>query len=129
IIFLVIIVGIFAALAIVTNMNNKEKSEGNPYNKETLDPKTIALLDDENYQNIITPDKLEKKLAENKDVTVYFFKSDCPACMDTTPIIAPLAKEMNIDLVQFNLLEFDSGWDDYEIEFTPTIVHYKNGKE
>ncbi|KHF27140.1 hypothetical protein LR68_04050 [Anoxybacillus sp. BCO1] len=41
----------------------------------------------------------------------------------------PLAKEMGIDLKQFNLLEFEEGWDEYHIEATPTIVRFKNGKE
>lgn len=36
---------------------------------------------------------------------------------------------MGIDLKQFNLLEFEEGWDEYHIEATPTIVHFKNGQE
>jgi thioredoxin-related protein len=43
--------------------------------------------------------------------------------------VAPLAEDMDIDLVQFNLLEFEDGWDDYRITETPTIVQYKDGKE
>jgi thioredoxin-related protein len=36
---------------------------------------------------------------------------------------------MDIDLVQFNLLEYEDGWNQYGIESTPTIVQYKDGKE
>ena len=36
---------------------------------------------------------------------------------------------MGIDLVQYNLLEFEEGWDKYRIEGTPTIVQFKDGKE
>ncbi len=65
----------------------------------------------------------------NEDVTVYFYSPTCPHCQRTTPIVDPLSKEMGIDLVQYNLLEFEQGWDDYGIESTPTIVQFKKGKE
>jgi thiol-disulfide isomerase/thioredoxin len=31
--------------------------------------------------------------------------------------------------MQFNLLEFEDGYDDYSIKYTPTIIHFQNGKE
>ena len=34
IIFLVIIIALFAAIAFINNTQNKQKAEGNPYNKE-----------------------------------------------------------------------------------------------
>jgi thioredoxin-like negative regulator of GroEL len=130
VIFLAIVVVLFAAVGFLTNMQNKEKvSEDNKYKKEELHPETIALLDDANYQNIILPDELKEKLNNKEDVTVYFFSPTCPHCQRTTPVVAPLAKEMEIDLVQFNLLEFEDGWDDFKIDETPTIVQYKDGKE
>jgi thiol-disulfide isomerase/thioredoxin len=129
-IFLGIIIVLFIALALLTNMGNSKKvSENNPYGKDSLEPETIDLLDDENYQNIILPEKLEKKLADQEDATVYFFASDCPFCKEATPILTPMAEELGIDLVQYNLLEFKRGWDDYQIESTPTIVQYKDGIE
>ena len=129
-IFLGIIILLFGSLAFLTNRQNSEKvSEDNPYEKSSLHPETVALLDDENYQNIILPDELDQKLADQGDATVYFFQSTCEYCKQATPILSPLAKEMGIDLVQYNLLEFEQGWDDYAIEGTPTIVQYKDGKE
>src|SRR4051794_23016014 len=122
-IFLGIIIALFIALAVVTNMKNSEKvSENNPYGKDNLEQATIDLLGDENYQNIILPKELEKKLEDQEDVTVYFFASDCPYCKEATPILTPMVEELGIDLVQYNLLEFKQGWDDYIIESTPTIV-------
>ncbi|MBS4188710.1 thioredoxin family protein [Bacillus sp. FJAT-49705] len=131
IIFLGIIIILFAAVGIITKMQNEEKvSEENPYGKNaTLHAETIKQLDDPNYQNIILPDKLEEKLDNKEDVTVYFYSPICPHCLSTTPIVAPLAKEMEIDLVQYNLLEFEKGWDKYGITETPTIVQYKDGEE
>jgi thioredoxin-like negative regulator of GroEL len=128
-IFLGIIVLLFVALGFITNMQNKEKVEGNPYGKDDLQPATIDLLDDENYQNIILPEELDQKLANKEDVTVYFFQSTCEWCKQATPILMPMTEDMGIDLVQYNLYEFKEGWDKYGIEGTPTIVQFKGGKE
>ncbi|PLT33688.1 thioredoxin family protein [Bacillus sp. V5-8f] len=129
VIFLAIIIVLFAVIAIITNVQKEEQSQGNPYGKDNLKPSTIDQLDDPNYQNLILPEELEKKLTENEEVTVYFYSPECPHCQKTTPIVAPLAEKMGIDLVQYNLLEFEQGWDKYKLESTPTIVHYKDGKE
>jgi thioredoxin-like negative regulator of GroEL len=126
---LVIIIGLFAAMFFINKAQNEQKAEGNPYGKDTLHPETVEQLDDPNYQNIITPDNLEKKLDNGEDATVYFYSPTCPHCQRTTPIVAPLAEDMDIDLVQFNLLEYEDGWNQYRIESTPTIVQYKDGKE
>lgn len=130
IIFLAVIVLLFGAVALLTKMQNEEKvSEENPYGKSDLHPETIAQLDDPNYKNLILPEQLEKKLDKKEDVTVYFYSPTCSHCQRTTPVVSPLAKDMNINLTQFNLLEFENGWDQYGIKETPTIVQYKAGKE
>jgi thiol-disulfide isomerase/thioredoxin len=129
-IFLAIIIALFVGMAVVTNMQNKAKiGDENPYKKDNLDQTTIDILDDPNYQKIILPEELEKKLDNKEDVTVYFFASNCPHCKVTTPVLMPLAEEMDVDIVQYNLLEFQQGWDQYGIEGTPTLVRYEDGKE
>lgn len=128
-IFLAIIIVLFSGVAILTNMQNSEKVEGNPYGKDELHPDTISLLQDENYQNLILPDELDLKLENKEDVTVYYFQSSCEYCKVATPILTPLAEDMGIDLVQYNLQEFKQGWDKYGIEGTPTIVQFRDGKE
>lgn len=130
IIFLAVIIVLFAGLAIMTKIQNEEKvSDDNKYKKDSLHPETVAQLDDPNYQNLILPEDLEKKLDNKEDVTVYFYSPTCSHCKRTTPIVAPLSEEMGVNLVQFNLLEFDKGWDQYRIKETPTIVQFKDGKE
>ncbi|MCH1627635.1 thioredoxin family protein [Ferdinandcohnia quinoae] len=129
IIFTVLIVALFAALAIITTVSNKQKAEGNPYGKDELEPATIKQLDDPNYQNQILPDELEKKLEAGESLTVYFYDPTCPHCKETTPVIVPMTNGMGIDLKKFNLLEFRDGWNEYGIESTPTLIHFKNGKE
>ena len=90
---------LFIALALLTNMNNSKKvSENNPYGKDSLDPETIDLLDDENYQNIILPEELEKNLADQEDLTVYFFASDCLFCKEATPFLHQCLKSLELIL-------------------------------
>ncbi|PJN90267.1 thioredoxin family protein [Bacillus sp. mrc49] len=128
-IILVIIVALFVLMGVLTTMKKEEKSKGNPYGKDKLDPATVDQLDDPNYQNLILPQELEQDLQDNKDVTVYYYSPKNGYSEKTTPIVAPLAEKLGIDLVQYNLLEFEQGWSDYGIKDTPTIVHYKNGQE
>ncbi|WP_010283618.1 thioredoxin family protein [Bacillus timonensis] len=129
IIFTVIIVAIFGALAFITTTQNKQQAEGNPYGKDTLDPATIKQLEDPNYGNQILPDELESKLDNGESITVYFYDPKCPHCQETTPVIVPMVDEMGLDLKKFNLLEFRDGWNKYGIESTPTLIHFENGEE
>ncbi|RDU35230.1 thiol reductase thioredoxin [Neobacillus piezotolerans] len=129
-IFLGVVVLLFIGTAYLTNKQNEEKASGkNPYGDKQLYPETIAQLDDPNYQNIITLDNLEKKLANQEDLTVYFYSPTCPHCKKVTPILMPLAKKLGVDILQLNVLEYDSAWDEFAIEGTPTLVRFENGKE
>ncbi len=129
IIFLGIIIVLFGALAFVTNLSNNEKSEGNPYGKDTLDPATVDQLDDPLYQNQILPDELDEALSNGEDAFVYFYSPTCIHCKHTSPVLVPLAEDMGIDLKKYNILEFEQGWNDYGIESTPTVIRFKDGKE
>lgn len=124
-----IIILLFAALGIVTYMSQAQLVEGNPYGKSKLHPDTIKLLDNPLYGNLILPAELEQELGQRDELFVYFFQSNCPACMETTPILVPVADQLGIDLKKYNLLEFNQGWADYQIEFTPTVVYYQQGEE
>lgn len=123
------IVVIFAALIFVTNYQNQQQAEGNPFGLDTLEQETIDQLDDPNYENIILPDELDERLAAGEDATVYFYSGQCPYCNQTTPIIVPMAEEMGVDLELYNILEFGQGWDVFEIEVTPTVIHFEDGEE
>ncbi|MDZ5713122.1 thioredoxin family protein [Jeotgalibacillus haloalkalitolerans] len=123
-----VIVLIFAAIALITNMQNASKTEDNPYGKDDLDQSTIDLLDDENYQNQIVPEDLEERISSGEPTTVYFFSPECQYCLETTPMLAPLAEEMDVDMVQHNLIEFQDSWNKYGIQSTPTLIHYEDGE-
>ncbi|HWO78309.1 MAG TPA: thioredoxin family protein [Bacillus sp. (in: firmicutes)] len=128
-IFLAIIVVLFGGMAFLNYAQNADKLKDNPYRTNNLKQSTIDLIGDPLYDNIILPDDLEEKLANKEDVTVYFFSPECVHCQATTPIIDPMTEDMGIDLVKYNILEFEQGWDDYAIEATPTIIHFKDGEE
>ncbi|MFC4403191.1 thioredoxin family protein [Gracilibacillus xinjiangensis] len=129
IIFVLVLVAIFGALWFVVNYQNQKASEGNPYNKSKLDQGTIDQLDDPMYQNQILPDELAEKLENGEDVTVYFYDPNCIHCQRTTPVVVPLAEEYGVDLVKMNLKEFETQWQKYGIQSTPTLVHFEAGEE
>lgn len=120
---------IFGLIVFLTNQANDEKLANNPYDTDNLNQATIDQLDDENYQNIALPDEVEEQIASGEPTTVYFFSPTCPHCQATTPILMPVAEDMGVDVLQYNLLEYEQGWQDYYIEATPTLVHYEDGKE
>ncbi len=128
-IIVAIIAVLFAVLIFANQLKNKQAVEGNnPYGKDSLHQETIDLLDDPLYGNIIVPDDLDQKLADEEDVTVYYFSPTCVYCQKTTPVVVPVTEDMGVDMKKMNLLEFDK-MDDYDIEGTPTIIHYEKGKE
>ncbi|WP_054958019.1 thioredoxin family protein [Paenibacillus dakarensis] len=94
-----------------------------------MNPATKQILDDPNYQQIILPDEISKKINNKDSFFVYFFASDCPSCQATTPKLMPLAKESGAFLHQYNLREFQEGFRQYNIEYTPTLVFFENGVE
>lgn len=104
-------------------------NSNNPFGTKEIHPATIEQLNDPNYQNIIVPKDLEKKLNQDTDVTVYFYSPTCKPCKETTPIVVPMAKDLGINLFQFNLLEYENSWEDYGVIFTPTTIHFQKGKE
>ena len=123
------IAAVFILLIVLTNMSNDKKLADNPYGTEDLEQETIDQLDDENYQNIILPDDLKAKVESGEPVTAYFFSPKCSHCKAMTPVLMPIVDKMDVDIVQYNILEFEQGWDDYQIEYTPTMVYFEDGQE
>lgn len=125
------IIILFVALYVVVDFKNKQtiKHAGNPYGKDNLKQETIDQLDDPLYQNQIIPEDLDEKLANKEDVVVYFYSPVCVYCLETTPILVPLAEELGVDVKKFNLYEFQEHKDKYNITGTPTLVYYENGEE
>ncbi|RHW36593.1 thioredoxin [Lysinibacillus yapensis] len=124
-----IVVVLFVGIIILTNMSNEDKLANNPYGTDDLRQSTIDLLDDENYQNIILPEALEEKIATGEPVVAYMFSPECPHCQKMTPALMPIADEVGVQVDQLNILEYEQGWTDYNIEATPTLIYFNDGKE
>lgn len=130
IIFGVVII-LFGALYFANNYKTKQAIEnnGNPYGKEDLRQETIDQLNNPLYQDQITPGDLAKRLDNKEDVTIYFYSPTCGYCVKTTPVLVPVAEELDVEVKKMNLLEYKEEWDIYGMEGTPTLIHYKNGEE
>ncbi|MCR2803230.1 thioredoxin family protein [Paenibacillus soyae] len=125
-VYIGIIVVVFGAIFALGKMNVNELY-GVPTSE--LNPATRVLLDDPNYQNIILPDELDKRIADKDDFFAYMFSASCQYCKDTTPHLVPLANELNVDLPMFNLLEFPEYNLKMNIDSTPTLVYFQDGVE
>ncbi|KAA0944360.1 thioredoxin family protein [Sporosarcina sp. ANT_H38] len=127
-----IIIAIFILIIVLTNQSNNSKLKDNPYGTDNLSQSTIALIGNENYSNIVQPDDLFKKIEAGDSVTAYYFHPECQYCMQMTPVMMPIATEMDVNVLQYNMMEYGdkAGMNtDYKIESWPALVHYKDGKE
>ncbi|MNZ86584.1 Thioredoxin [compost metagenome] len=126
-VYLGIVVILFGFIFVLNNSGKVNALYDKPVSQ--LNPATRALLDDPNYQNIILPAELDQKVADKEDFFVYLFASDCSHCKNTTPLLMPLVDELNIDLPQFNLREFETYFSKYNVEYTPTLAYFQDGVE
>jgi len=126
-----VVVILFGGLYFAMDYKNKQVVENNenPYDNKKLHQETIDQLEDPLYQNQISPENLDKELADKEDVTVYFYSPTCVHCQKTTPVLIPIIEDLNVDMKKINLLEYDDKWDHYAIEGTPTVIHYQDGEE
>lgn len=124
-----IIIAFFALIVVLSNKSDEAKLKDNPYGTNKLQQSTIGLLGNENYNHIILPKELKEKIASGEPVNAYFFSPECGYCMEMTPVLMPIADKLNEEVVQYNLLEFSSEASPYDIEATPTLIHFKDGKE
>ncbi|WP_459500352.1 thioredoxin family protein [Bacillus sp. C1] len=104
-----IIIVLFAAIFAVTQMESKKEESY--------------------YTNKISSDEIRKNNEEKKEQTIYFYQTGCVHCEKVTPIVSPMAKDMNIDMKVIDILNDNPTWDEYKITGTPTIIHFKDGKE
>jgi thioredoxin 1 len=124
-----VIVVIFVLLIALSNKSNEAKLKDNPYGTDKLEQSTIDLIGNENYSNIVLPDTLFNSIQSGESVTAYFFHTDCMYCKQMTPVMMPIAKEMGVNVQQYNMLEFSSQAEPYGITSWPVLVHYEEGKE
>ena len=108
-----IVIVLFAAMFAVTQMEKKNAS---------TDEKGY-------YSNKISLEDLNKNIEDKKEQTIYFYQTSCVHCQKVSPIVVPLAKDLNVDMKVIDIENLNEPWDKYDIKGTPTIIHFKDGKE
>ena len=108
-----IIIVLFAAMFAVAQMEKKNAS---------TDEKGY-------YSNKISLEDLNKSIEDKKEQTIYFYQTSCVHCQKVSPIVVPLAKDLNVDMKVIDIENLNEPWDKYNIQGTPTIIHFKDGKE
>ncbi|MBJ8052389.1 thioredoxin family protein [Bacillus cereus] len=108
-----IIIVLFAAIFAVTQMEKKNAS----------------TTEKDYYSNKISLENLNKNIEDKKVQTVYFYQTSCVHCQKLSPIVVPMAKDLNVDMKVMDIEKLDAPWDEYKITGTPTIIHFKDGKE
>lgn len=125
-----IIFSLFAILVILNHQSGEKKIQKNdPYGTAELKPSTIDTLDDKNYQNIVSPNVLSKKIQSGKPVFAYLFSPECPHCQNFTPNLMKKSKALNVYIDQLNILEYNEAGNTYKVEGTPTLIYFNKGKE
>lgn len=120
------IVAIFILIVVLSNKSDEAKLIDNPYGTDKLAKPTIALIGNEHYNNIVLPETLAEKINAGESVTAYYFHPECQYCMQMTPVMMPIAKEMGVNVLQYNMLEFPHPAD---VKSWPMLVHYEDGQE
>ncbi|MEY4480452.1 MAG: hypothetical protein RLZZ267_1130 [Bacillota bacterium] len=134
----VLIVGLlFTALGFISYYQKKNTNDASERDAQRLyetsasqlNPETVKLLTNKNYQYVITRNKLEQLIDEKQSFYVYFFSPTCPHCLRSTELVNTEMKKRNIAIYQYNVLEDQSAFDDFNIDATPTISYFKDGKQ
>lgn len=110
-IFILITISILVLIFLITTKKDSQKSTTNY------------------YQNKIKTNELQNDILKQNEKFIYFYQTNCYYCKKTSPIVIPMTKKLNINMEVLNLEEEPNGWNQFKIEGTPTIIHYKDGKE
>ncbi|WP_157721932.1 thioredoxin family protein [Tumebacillus avium] len=81
------------------------------------------------YQNEISTGEMEKKIANKEDFFAYFYQPNCEHCKVVSPMLMPLADELNEPLFPVNIYNKSDVWTEYTVAGTPTLIHFQDGKE
>jgi thioredoxin 1 len=115
-------------LGVISYKSEQSSKAQELYQTTDLHPATKNILNDPNYQNIILPEELDQKIEQKEELYVYFFSPLCKYCEQSKNDITKAFKDENTELYQLNLLEYEEGYQKYNVRGTPAIFHYKDGK-
>ncbi|ASI34727.1 MULTISPECIES: thioredoxin family protein [Exiguobacterium] len=77
----------------------------------------------------LTASQVAEKLKSGDEFYTYFYQTGCVHCEKVKPYLVPLGEQQDIPFEQIDLAVEQSAWDTFGIEGTPTVVHFKDGKE
>lgn len=81
------------------------------------------------YKNKITYSTMEKKVADKEEIYAYFYQPECEHCKIVSPVLIPMAESLGKPLYPVNIANNKEAWDKYKVQGTPTLIHFKDGKE
>lgn len=127
----VIIFVIFIGLYGYNSYSNTEKVNSNKelYENKKLKQATVDQLENKDYQYVISPEEAIDVIKSSKVNFVYFYSPTCSHCKNATPKVNKVLSEKNLEINQYNLLEYQKGWQEFNINGTPTLIAFKNGIE
>ncbi|WP_146547625.1 thioredoxin family protein [Rummeliibacillus suwonensis] len=125
--FTSLIIIFFLILTLVHFNRDQARPSSNPYGNLKISDASKKLLKDKNYDNVILPKEL--KQIKSTSGYVYFFSPLCIHCRYFTPLVNNTFNHQNIKIKKFNIYEFKDLAKTYNIQETPTVIYYKNGKE
>ena len=114
IIFIVILVG-----TTIISINNKkqvqigqfDKHDGNNFGIEVNGP--------------VTDKDIDNLLNDGQEFVVYFYMDNCEGCENMNKTLNEISKKRDLDIKYFNTAEHD--YSIYDVEFVPTMIHFKDG--
>ena len=118
-----IIIALFVAIFAVTQMEEKNATS------QKIDNPTESKTNGPDYYTNKISFRSSKELKREKEETVYFYQTSCVHCQKLSPVLVPMAKDLNVDMKVMDIEKLDAPWDEYKIQGTPTIIHFKDGKE
>ncbi len=68
------------------------------------------------YSNKISLEDLNKNIEDKKEQTIYFYQTSCVHCQKVSPIVVPLAKDLNVDMKVIDIENLNEPWDKYNIQ-------------
>jgi len=81
------------------------------------------------YKNQITPEQLQTRLDNKEETYAYFFQPDCEHCKVVSPFLIPMGEELQKPLFPVDIFNKNDIWKKYNVKGTPTLIHFKDGKE
>ncbi|QQD85116.1 MULTISPECIES: thioredoxin family protein [Jeotgalicoccus] len=131
-----IVVVFIAIFIVVSNQSSDPESLSEsgyyPYTDkepDELSGPTIDTLDNEDYQSNKTPAEVEEIVNSGEGEFVYFWSPTCVHCQEATPMLTDALDNIDNEVTQLNVLEYDQAWETYGINATPTLIYFEDGEE